>query len=404
MKNITVFIFTLFISSVCISQNWIDSLDLKLGKIAEREHLPGFAVALVNADEIVYTKGFGFADVENEIPYTSETIQNIGSITKTTIGVSLMQLVEAEKLDLDTPINDILPFEIHNPYFPDSKITVRHLATHTSTITDTDHYEKVYLFKDKVNFKKGDVSKDFYQLFKKYYNKNQPYEMVDFMKKIVLPGGEWYKKKNFLKNRPGEVSEYSNLGSVVAAHIVEVISGETFDEYTRKHIFQPLSLKNTGWNFDELDMTKHTKQYITGKEIPGYSLISYPDGGMITSASQLAIYLREFIRGTENDSRSVLLTKASFEEMMTKPSKVNDFSYGVFLKDQGNGFYGHTGGDPGTTNYMFFSPVNGMGMILIANTLVETREAKRAFGQAWGTLFDYGKPMFEKKVSEEISK
>jgi CubicO group peptidase (beta-lactamase class C family) len=88
----------------------------------------------------LFRRAYGFADLDKQIRYTPQSLHYIGSISKTLIGVSLMQLVERGRIRLDDDINLYLPFKITNPHFPRDVITIRHLATHTSTIRDRLDY------------------------------------------------------------------------------------------------------------------------------------------------------------------------------------------------------------------------------------------------------------------------
>ena len=80
-----------------------DSLKLVLEKYNQRNILPGFSVAIFNQDTIFFQESFGYADLESKKTYTSETVQNIASITKTFVGISLMKIVEEGKVNLEDP-------------------------------------------------------------------------------------------------------------------------------------------------------------------------------------------------------------------------------------------------------------------------------------------------------------
>ena len=87
-----------------------DSLTDALQKIHEQGLINGFSVAIVKDSAILYSKGFGQADIVAHRPYTKNTVQNIASISKTLIGISLLKAQELGKLKLDDPINNYLPF------------------------------------------------------------------------------------------------------------------------------------------------------------------------------------------------------------------------------------------------------------------------------------------------------
>ena len=82
----------------------------------------GFGVAIVGPEKTLYQAGFGYADLEAQKAYTANTIQNIASISKTFIGVSLLKAQDLNLLDLDEPINKYLDFKVVNPHFPEDTI------------------------------------------------------------------------------------------------------------------------------------------------------------------------------------------------------------------------------------------------------------------------------------------
>jgi len=111
------------------NSSYSDSLTLTLEQELKKGHLPGFALSIFTKDSILYQKGFGYSDIKNKKPYTVNSVQIIASITKTFIGVALMKAVEDGKIGLDDDINDILPYRVSNPKFPNTPITIRHLAS-----------------------------------------------------------------------------------------------------------------------------------------------------------------------------------------------------------------------------------------------------------------------------------
>ncbi|HMQ70272.1 MAG TPA: serine hydrolase domain-containing protein [Ignavibacteria bacterium] len=157
--------------NISFSQNFKDSLKTELTELINNSDIPGLGVAIVSIDSALYLNGFGFADIESKSPYTDRTLQNIGSVSKTFIAVALMQMVEQGKISLDDNINDYLPFKVVNPFFPDSIITVRMLAAHTSGLTDGENdvlIERSYLLSEKTNFKKTDLPEGYYEMFEIY--------------------------------------------------------------------------------------------------------------------------------------------------------------------------------------------------------------------------------------------
>ena len=105
---------------------------------------PGLAAAIVKGNQLVWAKGFGWANRESNIPMSADTLMNIGSISKTITATAVMQLWEAGKFDLDDDINEFLPFVVRNPGNPEVAITFRQLLTHRSSIKDGPAYGESY--------------------------------------------------------------------------------------------------------------------------------------------------------------------------------------------------------------------------------------------------------------------
>lgn len=356
----------------------------------EQGYLPGFATAIVTKDKILYQKGFGYADLTTKKPYTENTIQNIGSISKTLIGVSLMMLVEQGKLDLTTKVNDILPFEVINPHHPDIPITVEQLALHTSSIAEMDAYEKSYVLTEAFTLKKDEISKNEYKTFKDY-EKNKAMPVGDFLKAVLAKDGEWYSKKSYLKTAPGEKYAYSNAAATLAAYIVEIITEESFDEFTKKHILQPLKMEHSGWSFEEVDMSQHSHMHFENHQVmPQYTLNTYPDGGLITSATELSLYLMEMIKGYYGEATT--LKAETFQTMMDNhlnPSQAGKKLHGYFWEIRNSGEIGHNGGDPGSVNLMRFNPKTGIGKIFMANVLPSDVMALKQLRSVWRIMSQF---------------
>lgn len=175
-----------------------DSLASVLNEVYKDGNFAGFGVAIANANGVLYSGGVGYANAETKEKYTQNTLQPIASISKTFIGIALMKAQEIGKLKLDDPINKYLPFKVVNPAFPDVPITIRHLATHTSSITDTDFYlQKAWVMMDNVP-----VNGKFN--YPQQFNlPSSKIAMEVFLRKILVNGQEWYSKEGFLKHKPG---------------------------------------------------------------------------------------------------------------------------------------------------------------------------------------------------------
>ncbi|MEM7575214.1 MAG: serine hydrolase domain-containing protein [Bacteroidota bacterium] len=343
-----------------------DSLTLALDQLAAQEKVAGFGVAIVGAAGAIYQQGFGYADIANKTPYTPQHLQNIGSVSKTFIGVSLQQAVEQGLLQWDSPINDFLPFEVIHPLFPDQPILLSHLATHTAGINDGDDYDLAYSLTHGNSYQGEDLDEDGVEEFARYAQ-NQAYALGDFCQAFLAKDGSFYQDDHFLETAPGEVYEYSNVGAALAAHVLEQVSGISFPEWTQRHIQTPLGMENSGWSFDEVDMAKHANLYYGRTQpLPHYTLATYPDGGFITSVEDLSIYLSAMIAGYGQPTNPLTNT-GGLENIMQVRASGDGEQYGYFWETQDSGAIGHSGGDPGIITLMFFQPEIAHGFIVFFN-------------------------------------
>lgn len=395
MKRRYLILIVCFFYSTLYGQS-TDSTTLKLTsdleRIYERGHINGFSVSIVDKGGSLYQKGFGYSDLKSKRNYSENTVQNIGSISKTLIGVALLKAQELGKLNLDDPINKYLPFEISNPHFSDEKITIRQLATHTSSIRDpSSYYRNGYILREKDNFNVK-VNKNFKSLEEKI-------SLDEFLFNILSEQGKWYTKTNFLKSKPGALFEYSNVAAGLAALIIEKATNQSFNSFTGKHIFEPLAMFNTGWSRNEIDATKHSKlYYYNHKELAPYELTNYPDGGLITSSLDLGKYLTELILGYSGNGK--ILSTESYNELFTPQltdinftvrnnSVYNDeYNMGIFMGMSAHSQIGHTGGDPGVATHMFFNSETKTGKLLIVNTELR-RKGIQEFVDIWRKLEEF---------------
>ena len=356
------------------AQNSSRQLDAEMKRLYAESKFPGFCVAVVNKDRILYQNGFGFADADKRIPYTTGTVQPVGSVSKTLIGVALMKAVEQNHFTLETNINDLLPFKVSSPHSPARAIKVKHLATHTSGILDREEvYAKTYVD-----------------------GTNTDSTVKDFLFAYLNDKGKFYSKSNFSENAPGADFHYTNIGATLDAYVIEAKSGMSYADYTRKHILDPLRMNGSGWLLNETSLA-HAKLYdAKRKPYPTYTSITYPDGGLRTSCGDLSTYLVEIIKGYAG--RSELLKAKSFQTMLSPqftaknpPRNIDpkEPNQGIFWQFRRNGSIGHSGSDPGVGAFIVFDPRRELGRIFITNMDIEDAQAAAQFATIWKTLESY---------------
>ncbi|MEM6806028.1 MAG: serine hydrolase domain-containing protein [Bacteroidota bacterium] len=331
----------------------------------EDSDLPGFAVAIINQKGVLFEGSYGFADLKQAKAYSKSSLQNLGSLSKTICGLALVKAIELGKIDMESPINDFLPFPIINPHFPQEEIRVKHLATHTSTIRDTKHYGKSYILSTEPAKLEG-MHTDYLDFIRSHENIN----LSDFLKKILHKDGKWYKKKNFLKAKVGTEASYANLNAALTAVLIESVSDMSFRAFTKKYIFEPLSMHSTAWSFEELPKAEQVSLYFPSKLIvPKYSLITYPDGGLISSIEDLSKFLTEMIKAFRGES-TYLKTESA---RLLFPGDEDEYRAFWGMGEISRNI-GHGGSDPGAQTDLQFNADRHIGRIILCNVNAEDNE------------------------------
>jgi len=336
------------------------SLDGSIRNHMQAAHLPSLGAALVHGGELHWSRGYGWANLGQDLEATDETDYMLASVSKTVTCAALMQVWEAGSCDLDADVNNYIPFEIHNPFFPTAKITPRMLLTHTSSIKDGYHGWG-NLFSTPSFYCPGD----------------SPVPLHDFLMDYLVPGGAYYVEvEDWHTEEPGTKYHYSNIGAVLAGYLVEAVTGTPFWKHCNDHIFTPLGMEQTGWHLFDLTTNNIAMPYRWHRGVPGYTpyfqygYMDYPDGSLRTSAVGLSRWLRCFMNFGELEGVRIL--KRSTVEEVRRPQVPGErqgltwcyqhYKYGLLL--------GHSGGDFGVTTQMFFDPARNIGTILLTNRYV----------------------------------
>jgi CubicO group peptidase (beta-lactamase class C family) len=325
----------------------------------------GVGAAIIVDKRLVWSKGYGFADRDRAIAFTPDTVMNIGSISKTVTGAALMRAVQDGKLSLDADIDTYLPFVVRNPSFPDVPITLRQLATHTSSITDRwSVYAQTY-----------------------HYGGDSPQPLADFLADYFGVGGKYQAAENFLPNRPGTHREYSNIAAALAGYIVERAVGERLDAYTQRQIFAPLRMRSTAWFLSQVPPQRHAQLYVAQNglsiPIPLYGGTTYPDGGVRTSVADLSRFFLALLNDGAYDGGRIL-QRRSVREMLRFQYTAANTPDNVALDEKNSGIFwatkynvtriGHGGSDPGVKTEMLSDLDKRVGVVVFTNTSLDDAE------------------------------
>ena len=308
------------------------AVDARLDRIVidamRAQQIPAVTVAAMTAGRIVYSKGFGSADLENSVAATPETLFRTASIAKTITAVATMTLVEAGKLDLDAPV------QRYCAPFPEKQwpITTRELLSHTSGI--------------------------------RHYNPGEPEYTHHY--RWMADGFALFASDPLLF-RPGTAYSYSTYAYTVAGCAIEGVSGTPFADYVAAHVLVPAGMNHTFID-DTLEIVPHRArgyQLIDGalkNSVLMDSSYKIPGGGYVTSAEDLVHFAQALLEGK-------LVKPATLKEMWTATavSSAKD-PYGLgFALPEGGRFVMHTGGQSGTSTELFIIPETHSAIAVLTN-------------------------------------
>ncbi len=319
-------------------------LDLWLREQIASGAVPGFSIALVHDQDVVWTNGYGFADLESRRPATPSTLYRIGSVTKLFTATAVLQLRDAGQLSLDDPVAKHLPeFRVRDPFPASTPVTLRHLLTQTSGLTRDAPFPHwtthVFPSREQVLASLADLE---------------------------------------LTHRPGETYKYSNLGMGLLGLVVERRSGLSYAEYLRERIFAPLGMaSSTAAPTAEHHRRRATSYYRKAAD-GSRRVFDYYDmeglaaaGNVVSSVEDLAAFARlQFRDGAAGGAQ--ILAGTTLREMQRPQFVYPSFEGGRGLgfgvsRSDGVTFVAHGGWIGGNRAHLLLVPAEKIAVIVAAN-------------------------------------
>ena len=296
----------------------------------------GMATAVFDKDGTIYQGNFGYMDKEKGVKADDDSVFEWGSVTKLTIWVSVMQLWEQGKINLEEDIRTYLPEGFLKNLRYDKPITMLDLMSHQAGFDEVT----MYLQEDKS--------------IEEILKEQQPIQSFE----------------------PGTVTAYSNYGAGLAALIVERISGQTFADYAHEHIFQPLGMDKTAILPDLSDNSYVQKKR---QETKGYDT----KGNLLSKDHFItSIYPIGAATGTLKDlekfAQALLARKTLFERPETwntlytasstyPDTDISRNAHGFWANEYGTTVLGHGGNTPGATSRIMLDLEHGIGYVVMTN-------------------------------------
>ena len=335
----------LLLSLSCAAQDAVSAkVDEYIRSEMQAQQIPGVALAVIKDGKMIIARGYGFANVEHQVPVKPETIFQSGSTGKQFTATAVMMLVEDGKLNLDDKITK---------YFPDGpeawrNITVRHMLTHTSGMTD--YPEDLDLRRD--------------------YTEDELYQRIKTIPLAFQPGEKW---------------SYSNLAYVMLGILIHRISGKFYGDFLQERIFKPLDM-STARIISEADIVPNRAagyRMVNG-QVKNQNWVSPTLNTTADGALYLTIY--DMAKWDAALYTEKLLKKSSLEQMWT-PVKLNDgkthpYGFGWALGQvRGHHVIEHGGTWQGFKAQISRYVDDKMTVILFANQ-IRADQAKLAHGVA----------------------
>jgi CubicO group peptidase (beta-lactamase class C family) len=271
---------------------------------------PGAAVLVARNGEVLLAKGYGLANVEHRVPNTPHTKFRLASATKSITAAAILQLQEAGKLNLDDSVAKYLPDMPHA-----SEITIRHLLTHTSGLRSSE--------KDPLEF------------------------------------------------TPGERMNYSNTGYHVLGRIIEKVTGQSYEEYLRAAIFQPLGMRGSGLDHYAPIVPDRASGYERDGRAgyvnapPGDMAGAFSAGGLYSTVEDLYHFDLALLSGTFLKPETVA---AAFTPVRLNGGTEAGYGFGWMLAPyRGVREIGHGGDGTGFNTWNAYYPDSGLIVIVLSN-------------------------------------
>ena len=317
----------LLLATIAGAQDLSPKFEEYLNNLAKSNRFSGSAL-VARDGKVLFSKGYGLANVEFDVPNTPQTKFRLGSITKQFTAAAILLLQERGKLSVRDPICKY--FEACPSAW--SEVTIHHLLSHTGGIPNFTNFP-------------------------------------DYLPKMMMPVttqemiGRFKDKP--LEFKPGEKWNYSNSGYFLLGFIIEKASGETYESFLQKNIFEPLKLSNTGYDHFDTIMKKRATGYslVNGKMVNSL----YIDMTQPYSAGSLYSTVEDLFLWNEALFNGKFLSEKSREMMMTPI--MNGYGYGLGIQTRSNRkVISHGGGINGFSTFIARFPDTKLTVVVLRNT------------------------------------
>ncbi len=321
------------------------ALQQDIQAILKEYKVPGAGIALVKNNQPLWIGAFGYADLASQTPASVDTVFRLGSQSKSFLGLGFLRLAEQGRVELITPILDIVPdLQFENPWRATDPVRVVHLLEHTAGFDDLHMNE--------------------------FFNATDDPELPLEQVAAISP------QTRTVRWKPGSGKSYSNHGYLIAGYVMEIITGQRYEDYLKQELLLPIGMIHSSARLSEVQENLTTAYNNDLSVVPDFNALIRPAGSMNASPKDMALFL-EFLLGRGSINGRQVLTADSLHRFENPESFFAlrqgldvGYSLGVRPKfEKGYKGFGHRGGAPGMLGEYLYFPELGMGVSVSFNQM-----------------------------------
>lgn len=325
-------------------------IDTAVVQLMHEQQIPGLAISILKNNIVVYNKGFGIANISTGSPVTPQTIFQLGSDSKMMVGIAIMQLQAQGKINLDAPLTDYLPdFELSDTRY--KNITIRQILSHRSGLPYCSDYKQCdYLDYQAPEFDDGALAR--------HVHRSNSVDLV---------------------SEPGKKMQYSDLGFEMLGVVIARLSGESFEDYIKQHVFLPLGMAHSSFLLADIPPSTLAAPHVLNKTISinryfPYSREHAPSSHLFSNLEDMNRFANaQLQRGHVGTTQ--LVPAAAYDAMWSPEIATNlpspwekNLGLGWFLGvNDGHRLVGHAGGDTGYASEFILAPDDSLSILVMVN-------------------------------------
>lgn len=331
-----------------------------IDRTMDDDDITGLSIVLVDDQRIVWARGFGYADKENGVKTTENTVYRVGSISKVFTASAVMQLAEQGRIDIDRPIRTYLPeFSIRTRFTDAGPITARTIMTHHSGIP-SDYNGGMFC--------------------------TNPESLEEFITRL---------RDEYAAFPPNMISSYSNIAMTVLGRMVEKVSGEPFPAYMENHLLAPMGMTGSSFVLDDRVRPFAAKGYFQGKEQPQYPIRDMPAGSLYSSATDLGRFLQVVFTDGRSGDRVILRPETLREMLKIQNGDIPldldatiGLNWSVLHHKHMGTIIGHDGGTTTFFSNMTALADHRLGVVVLTNCVEGAQAANLIAQEALESIFE----------------